>query len=277
MKYLKKYKLFEVRGYMTELEDAADEIIDMSKTKDKFSILVKVKRGNFFVNVEIMDEKELHKIHGESSAVCYTQAGKKPILYLNKEYLHKPTIIHELKHAFSHTFGSKRTEKFNRFINSLQQCMGESYDDFFRVPANYASITLYILNTEELEAHYHGMYADIKENTKGMDDKAKRDYISTYLNDSIVFPTLRKFRNGDFKIEFLFKSKDKMYLFFDWYKLHITKKRVDILNRLFDRFKILINRYRSTSNYSPVVKDINKEISSNCEKYYKKFMRLYTI
>jgi len=31
MKYLKQYKLFEVRGYMTELEDAADEIINTSK------------------------------------------------------------------------------------------------------------------------------------------------------------------------------------------------------------------------------------------------------
>jgi hypothetical protein len=276
MKYLKQYKIFEVRGYMTELEDAADEIINTAKDKDKFSILVKVKRGNFFVNVEVMDEKDFRKDH-RGEATCYTQHGKNPTLYLNREYLHKPTIIHELKHAFSHTFGSKKTEKFNRFINSLQQCMGESYDDFFRVPAEFASITLYILNSEELEAFYHGMYADIKEGTKGMDDKTKRSYVDLYLDQSILFPTLRKFRNGDFEIENLFKSKNKMYLFFDWYKLNITKKSDNILDRLFDRFKILINRYRTSADYSPVVKDINREIGNNCKKYYKKFMRLYTI
>ena len=279
MKYITQYNIFESRGYMSELEDAADDILEESKKSRKFTLPVQTNRGNFFINVVILSEEEYRKSQGKGDASCQTISGGISTLYLKDNYINKSTIIHELKHAFSHLYGSKKKMKMNYFINHLQQSIGDSYDSFFKISPKYFSTILYFLNKEELEAYYHGMWYDIKDNVKDMNSSEKKKYIDDYLDNNLLFLTLKRFKDGDFKFESLFKSKNQMNLFFDWYSYKISDKSDSLLMKIRDNLKIILAKYRynTKNDYTKSVNEINNEINSNCKKYYKKYLRLYTI
>ena len=283
MKYLKSYKIFEVRGYMSDLEIASDEIISQID-KDNFSINVKTKKGNFDVDITVLNDNDFKKIHGyDSMAIClFDPLIKKSNIVLNRDNILKSTIIHELKHAFSHKFNSQKQLKINWLINTLQNSANNTYSQFFKADPKYVSMILYYLNKEEIEAHYQGFAYDVSSATLSYDNQTrkmtsieKKEYIDSLLRNSLIFNTLRFYKNGDFKFENMFKSEKKMNLFFDLFKDNMSEKASTPFWRAFDILKIFFGK--SKNDYSKVVKDINYEVNKNCKIYYKKYMRLYTL
>jgi len=292
MKHIVSYGIFEIRGYMVELESAAQDILDRISSGEKsFGMRIETPRGGFHVDVESLERNEYRKKYGKSNGICITVTSKNfvtrptPKIVINSSKATVSTVIHELKHAFNYSFGGSRQLKINHIINDLSDAVGETYDQYFKVSPQYVSMVLYLLNREELEAWYHSYAHDIRNATvfdgnvsRPMNSQEKKTYIDGLLKSDIVISSLQKWKDGGFNFSNLFRSEDRMVMFFNRFLSNSHQKSKSVLGRFLDVFSIFLSGFRKGKNdYSSAVKSINDEINRNCETYWKKYKRLYTL
>lgn len=291
MKHLAEFKVFEIRGYMTELETAADTIMSKLGKSDSFVEKIRTTRGDFDVSIVSLEPKEYVRKYGRTNAICLTKVtvGFKdrtvPTVVVRKGDIEASTLVHELKHAFNYVFGSPNQLKINHIINDISHGVGETYGEYFRISPSDVSMILYVLNREELEAWYHG-YAHYVRNAKvstedgfrPMSPDEKKAWLDEMSKNDVIMGSLRKFKDGGFDFAKVFRSPERMRMFFDRYSMNIHQKSGSIMGRLSDVFSIFLSDFQKGKNdYSSVIKTINDEINRNCETYWRKYKRLYTL
>jgi hypothetical protein len=295
MRHIDTYQIFEARGYMSELGQIADEIIGKLSKSDSFLHEGRTPRGSFLVEIQSIPEKEYRKKY-TGKATClldfnktFTKGGnpdrKIPTIVLIKGLETRSTLVHELKHAFSYTFGSPKQLRLDHIMNDLSHGIGDTYSDYFRISPEELSLIIYCLNREELEAWYNGYASDIANATvsengkvRPMSTKEKEYLINTTYRKDMIFGLLKRYQDGGFDLSDFFRSPERMNMFFDNYYRNLHEKSKSPFWRAFDRIKILGSKFFGTKNdYSKIVKSINQEINNNCSKYFKKYMKIYSL
>lgn len=289
MKHLNNFQIFEIRGYLVELEKEADKIIKKLKSSDDFIITINTHRGNFDVNIISLEKEEYLNKYGNTNAICITVPNKNkqlPKIITKKGDLEKSTLIHELKHAFSYMFYGERQLKNNYIINDLSHGVRETYKQYFRLPLETISSVLYFLNRDELEAWYHTYAYEVSHLKIKSDDNTyrkasnqeKKEWLDKKLKSDSVFFILRTHKNGNFRFQNLFKSDKAMHLFLNKFEMGMHKRTNSVFWKIFDLVDIYLSKFKKNKDdYTPAVNSINKEINKNCKIYWKKYMRLYTM
>lgn len=264
-------------GIINEIEKIADKILSEIKWLNYYEHQINYHGKDITIHC--------YKINKQSTYHGYTIRGYFEPINPNTFKIvfsesNKSTLVHELKHMDWYLRRAGKTDAY-WFINHVGRHIIINYEHLFKdkETAQILQRTFYSCNPDEFEAHYHGLWMQIRKMiTPEMSTAQRIKIIKDFLNEEEIFILYKAYYKINFNLESFFKTKEDCNFFINEFFY-----RQETLNKItqFDRLKSLIkstilNKFIKDKNIDVGVKEFDYYINKTIKSNYKKFFRLYS-
>jgi hypothetical protein len=283
MKYI---KLFEKLGIEESIEQLADNIIERFKKDTIFTIYTDLFGKKIQIDCEY--HKSLFTDTSMPILACirpYYNNGNNNLFDLYTTTLDKHIIIHEIKHI--HRVVKNINQNDRNSLISAGRITSNDYKHYFDNKDCFDIFywIVYYSTQDEIESYYNEFYYELKQIIKDSDGN-KKEIVKNFLSNQDMYQYIEFFyKKGEFRLDDYFKSNRDKNNFLKLLKnnllnhknMEIDKMKSTKFDILLSRFKKFLKLDRNIEDNLKLEKEINKTITNNIIKGFKKFQRLYIL
>jgi len=263
----KSKSITEKRGILTELEYIADDIIEKMIGKSSIRYKFNFKDSNIDVKIKIdPTNKDIGTMRNGiiSNSIILSS-------------LDKSVLIHELKHLLyinQNPNSSGFKNSISRSFNWIESKYGKEFNEGHK---EIITALFYLIEPDEFEAQYNGLYHMIKSQVE-KDPSNKKEIVDRLIKQDDLYKLYTSFIKWDFDIRNWFKDEKYVKPFFNdlYHTINILKKST-IKATILLSIDYYFSFKRKNINTEKAVKNFNRLVNTQVHKNYRKLMRLYSL